>query len=135
MRYFLLFCFNLCAVIHCAVNVLSDSDFTQFFCAKHSLDQHKKELSEKITDLSYRLKYYFALERGLNLLVAKLMVTSTFDIGGRPLSAGIYSIADAEHVTINRNQNSFPDFHCEHGLDFGGFLLRFPEIEGIVASC
>ena len=135
MRYFLLFCFNLCAAIHCAVDVLSDSDFTQFFCAKHSLDQHKKELSEKITDLPYRLKYYFALERGLNLLVAKLMVTSTLDIGGirRPLSAGIYSIANNEHITINRDQNSFPDFLCKSGLDFCGFLQQFPEVQGIIS--
>jgi hypothetical protein len=135
MRYFLLFCFNLCAAIHCTVDVLSDSDFTQFFCAKHSLEQHKKELSEKITNLPYRLKYYFALERGLNLLVAKLMVTSTFDIGGirRPLSAEIYSIANTEHITINRDQNSFPDFHCKNGLDFCGFLQQFPEIQDIVS--
>ena len=138
MRYFLLFCFNFCVVVHCAVDTLpdSDSDFTQFFCAKHSLDLYRKELSEKIADLPCRLEYCFALERGLNLLVAKLMVTSTLDIGGirRPLSAGIYSISDAEHVTINRDQNSFPDFYCEHVLDFRGFLLRFPEVVGIVAE-
>jgi len=135
MRCFLLFCFNLCAAIHCAVEVLYNIDYTQFFCAKHSLEQHKKELSEKITDLPYRLKYYIGLKQGLTLLVEKLVVTSTFDIGGirRPLSNGIYSIANSDHITINRDQNSFPDFLCKNGLDFCGFLQQFPEVQGIIS--
>ena len=130
MRYFLLFCFNLCAAIHCT------NEIPQPICAKRSFACISSDFSKKITDMPYRLRHYLAQLKGIQLLLEKLQTTSTLDIGGirEPLAMSIYSMSNPSHVTINADKNSLPDFCYKYGLDFAGFLQCYPEVPGIITQ-